>query len=86
MSRLVLTGVAADICVLFTAADAHMRDYDLWIPSDAVASETQQQTDSALGIMRKCMNAETRPTTELSLAQWMGDRGSDGPDAVARRS
>jgi nicotinamidase-related amidase len=27
--RLVLTGVATDICVLFTAADAHMRDYAL---------------------------------------------------------
>ena len=25
VSRLILTGVAADICVLFTAADAHMR-------------------------------------------------------------
>jgi nicotinamidase-related amidase len=24
--RLILTGVAADICVLFTAADAHMRE------------------------------------------------------------
>lgn len=26
VNRLVLTGVAADICVLFTAADAHMRE------------------------------------------------------------
>ena len=33
VNRLVLVGVAADICVLFTAADAHMRDYDLWIPA-----------------------------------------------------
>ncbi|WP_260929178.1 cysteine hydrolase family protein [Novosphingobium sp. 9] len=33
-SKLVLSGIATDICVLFTAADAHMRDYDLWVPSE----------------------------------------------------
>ena len=26
VTRLILTGIAADICVLFTAGDAHMRD------------------------------------------------------------
>lgn len=43
--RLILTGVAADICVLFTAADAHMRDYELWVPRDAVASSARQHRD-----------------------------------------
>jgi nicotinamidase-related amidase len=33
VSRLILTGIAADICVLFTAAHAHMRAYDLWVPT-----------------------------------------------------
>lgn len=70
-SRLVLTGVAADICVLFTAADAHMRDYALWVPKDAVASDRPEHRDWALGIMKKSMNAETRPTTDLSLLQWL---------------
>jgi nicotinamidase-related amidase len=39
VSRLILAGVAADICVLFTAADAHMREYALWVPNDVVASD-----------------------------------------------
>jgi nicotinamidase-related amidase len=53
VSRLILTGIAADICVLFTAADAHMRDYALWVPADAVASSEVRHRDWALGIMAK---------------------------------
>lgn len=70
--RLILTGVAADICVLFTAADAHMRDYELWIPADAVASQSDQHARWALEIMRHSLDAEVRPTSELSLLNWLG--------------
>ncbi|HET7577774.1 MAG TPA: isochorismatase family cysteine hydrolase, partial [Bacillales bacterium] len=37
-TTLILTGIAGNICVLFTANDAYMRGYDLCIPSDCVAS------------------------------------------------
>lgn len=70
VSRLVLTGIAADICVLFTAGDAHMRDYKLWVPADAVASRTPERRDWALEIMRQAMGAETASTAELELADW----------------
>lgn len=72
VNRLVLSGLAAEICILFTAADAHMRDYKLWVPHDAVASEDDERRDWALDIMRKSMDAEIRPTTLLSLADWIG--------------
>jgi nicotinamidase-related amidase len=39
VSKLVLTGIATDICVLVIAADAQMRDYDPWVPNDALAAE-----------------------------------------------
>ena len=71
VNRLVLAGMAADICVLFTAADAHMREYALWVPSDAVASEDEQRAEWALAIMRNSFDAETRSTGELSLAEWI---------------
>lgn len=71
VSRLVLTGVAADICVLFTAADAHMRDYRLWIPNDAVASDNDERTAWALGIMSNSMGADTSATDALSLEAWV---------------
>lgn len=71
VDRLVLTGMAADICVLFTAADAHMRDYELWIPEDAVASESAERRRWALEIMKQSMGAETRPTNKLKLPTWV---------------
>jgi nicotinamidase-related amidase len=67
VNRVVITGIAADICVLFTAADAHMRAYDLWMPSDAVASEADERTRWALEIIQNSMQADTRPTAELKL-------------------
>jgi nicotinamidase-related amidase len=51
--RLVIAGMAADICVLFTAADAHMRDYGLWVPCDAVAADDPERAAWALEIMKK---------------------------------
>jgi len=70
-SRLVTTGLATDICVLFTAADAHMRDYALWVPEDAVAAELKQRSRGALDIMRSHLGAETRATNRLKVAAWL---------------
>jgi len=76
VNRLVLTGAAADICVLFTAADAHMREYDLWIPSDAVASESPERARWALEIMQASMGAEVAPTRALPLKSWLARAAS----------
>jgi len=72
VSRLILTGVATDICVLFTAADAHMRDYDIWVPADAVAAECDRRSRWALEIIGNSMGARTEPTGELALTKWLG--------------
>jgi len=70
VSRLILTGIATDMCVLFTAADAHMRDYALWVPNDAVAAEHDERGGWALDIMRQSMGAETAPSSELDPEEW----------------
>jgi nicotinamidase-related amidase len=81
VQRLILTGVAADICVLFTAADAHMRAYELWVPGDAVASDRPDHMDRALRILQKSMGAETRATSALSLDDWIKlDKESSHPE------
>lgn len=85
-NRIVLTGVATDICVLFTAADAHMRDYGLWVPGDAVAAEHGAHSEWALEIMRKSMNAETRRTGDLSLEDWIAHAPNTQAHLVAERS
>ena len=76
VSRLILTGIAADICVLFTAADAHMRDYALWVPEDTVASEACAHQRWALELMRHSMCAETAASDALSLNAWLERGGS----------
>lgn len=64
---LILTGVAGDICVLFTANDAYMRDFQLFVPSDCIASNTQDANRNALDLMQRVLKADIRPSTELDL-------------------
>lgn len=64
---LVLTGIAGNNCVLFTANDAYMRDFDLAVPADCVASNTEEDNRYALDQMRRVLKADTRPSTELSF-------------------
>ena len=63
----VLARVAANICVLFTANDAYMRDLHLAVPSDCVASNTEEENRYALEQMRMVLKADTRPSSELSF-------------------
>jgi nicotinamidase-related amidase len=63
--RLILTGFAANICVWVTAIDAHMRGYDLLVPGDCVASESERDTAYALEHLRRVTGADTRPGAEL---------------------
>ena len=73
VSRIILAGFATDICVLFTAADAHMREYELWVPQDAVAGETPERSAWALDIMRKSMGAIIEATHTTNLSDWIGE-------------
>lgn len=59
-SRLILTGFAGNLCVLYTANDAYMRDYELVVPRDCIASETLEANAHALDHMAKHLKADTR--------------------------
>jgi nicotinamidase-related amidase len=64
---LVLTGIAGSICVLFTANDAYLRGFQLCIPRDCVASNTEDENLSALEQMEKVLKADIRPSDALRL-------------------
>ena len=66
---LILTGLTGDICVLFTANDAYMRDFNLIIPSDCVASSTPEANEHALELMERVLKADATPSTELDLEE-----------------
>ena len=70
VKTVVLAGMAANICVLFTANDAYMRDLHLVVPSDCVASNTDDENRYALEQMRRVLKADIRPSTELTFADW----------------
>ena len=42
--RLLVCGVAGDQCVLLTAIEARMQDYDVTVPADCVGSQTPGAT------------------------------------------
>ena len=65
--RLILTGIAGNNCVLFTANDAYMRDFKLFVPSDCVVSETADENVYALKQMEKVLKADIRVSSELEL-------------------
>jgi nicotinamidase-related amidase len=65
--HLVITGFAGNNCVLFTANDAYMRDYQLHIPADCTASLDQSDNDNALRQMQVVLKADIRPSTEVDL-------------------
>ncbi len=56
---LILTGIAGNYCVLFTANDAYMRDYNLIVPRDCTLSNTPKENEEALQLMRKFLKAKT---------------------------
>jgi nicotinamidase-related amidase len=64
---LILTGIAGNFCVLFTANDAYMRDFNLLVPSDCTVSNTKKENDAALGLMKKFLKADTRSSSGIAL-------------------
>jgi nicotinamidase-related amidase len=71
-SSLILTGIAANICVLFTANDAYMRDLKLWVPEDCTVSNSLEENQFALEQMRKILKADTRISTQIDFAALLG--------------
>jgi nicotinamidase-related amidase len=85
VKTLILTGVTADICVLFTANDAYMRDYDLLVPADCVASVSPDENRRALEYMQRVLKADIRPCREIRFAR-RESRAGETADQSSRAS
>jgi len=85
-NTLILTGIAGNICVLFTASDAYMRDFNLLVPQDCIASETDADNQHALRYMAKVLKADTRPSTDIDFKTMAGQAlMSHGARGVLRK-
>lgn len=52
IGRVILTGVAGDHCILASAFDAHMREFQVVVPQDCIASITTARNRNALVVLR----------------------------------
>lgn len=67
--RLILTGVSSHQCVLFTANDAHLRNFELAVPSDCIGSPKASEYRFALRYFGSVLNAKVSPAGKLALAR-----------------
>ncbi len=65
--RLILTGITGDICVLFTASEAYLRDFELYVPGDCIASISDEENEKAIAYMERVHHADVRASTDLDL-------------------
>lgn len=79
VNTLILTGLAGDICVLFSANDAYMRDFRIIVPPDCIASENAEHNREVLLLMQRVLKAEIPPSQAI---KWAGSRVCGTDDTV----
>jgi len=76
--RLIVTGYAADVCVLLTTADAYLRDFELVVPRDCCASQSAAETRKALEYMKRVFHVDTSPSGRVEFADKPAQKRSSG--------
>ena len=59
--RLIITGLSTDRCVLATAHDAHIRQFQSWVPANCVAAETGTEEPAVLRQIERTLEARVEP-------------------------
>jgi len=78
--RVILTGIAGNICVLFTANDAYMRDLKLFAPADCIVSNTAADNDHALRQIATVLKGDITDSSRMTF-----HRARRGRVATGRR-
>jgi nicotinamidase-related amidase len=63
--RVIVTGIAGNICVLFTANDAYMRGLKIVAPRDCCVSNTAADNEAALRQIELVLKGDTTPSRGL---------------------
>ena len=83
--RVILTGMAGNICVLFTANDAYMREYKIFAPADCIVSNTAADNDHALRQIKTVLKGTVVVSTRLSFRSTRRTATAEAP-MTARRN
>jgi nicotinamidase-related amidase len=72
--RLILTGLTTDNCITFTASDAYLRKFELWIPGDCVAAIKPEFQRAALAHMKRVLKASVKGAAAPLTAAFASSR------------
>jgi nicotinamidase-related amidase len=67
ITTLVLVGIAGNVCIYFSAVDAHMRNFKLFVPSDCIASNYIKDNNIALKSMKHLLDADISISSDLTI-------------------
>ena len=67
VSNLIICGVTTDMCVLFTAHDAYMRGFQVFVPADCSAAVEPEFHQQAIDLIRRVADARTEFSSEIDL-------------------
>jgi nicotinamidase-related amidase len=70
----ILTGIAGNICILFSANDAYMRDFNLVVPADCVISNTPEENEHALEQIRTILKADITESASIDLEKMLSTK------------
>lgn len=65
----ILAGFATDMCVLFTASDAYLRDLEIIVPPDCCAAESKAHHRTALEHMSRVLHVKTISSGEIDFKE-----------------
>jgi nicotinamidase-related amidase len=65
--KLLVTGVATDQCIVMSATEARMRDYEVIVPADCVAAQTAERNERSLRDLQESHGIETPRAQEVEL-------------------
>lgn len=59
VKSLIITGIAGNICIMYTANDAYMRGFEVHVPANCIASNTKADNNYALKQLRQVQKIRT---------------------------
>ena len=67
--RVIVTGIAGNICVLFTANDAYMRGLKIFAPADCIVSNTARDNENALRQIETVLKGNITASEQLTFGR-----------------
>ena len=67
VTKLILSGIATNSCIQYTAHDAKMRNFQIFVPPDCSVARTREEHDQAIRHMQSMASADVTLSPDLRL-------------------